>query len=81
MRYTPRIEFMLDQGVKKSIAVAEILSRVLPPQAVSQAPPAESGQIPIEAVEADQEDRGPSQPSHAPADEPASGEPPPEAAP
>ncbi len=29
-RYTPRLEFVLDQGVKKSIAVAEILKRVLP---------------------------------------------------
>jgi len=30
MRYTPRLEFLLDQGVKKSIAVAKILSEVLP---------------------------------------------------
>jgi ribosome-binding factor A len=29
-RYTPRLEFVLDQGVKKSIAIAEILKRVLP---------------------------------------------------
>lgn len=29
-RYTPRLEFMLDMGVKKSIEIAEILSRVLP---------------------------------------------------
>jgi ribosome-binding factor A len=29
-RYTPRLEFVLDQGVKHSIAVAEILQRVLP---------------------------------------------------
>lgn len=32
-RYTPRLEFVLDEGVKKSIAVAEILRRVLPPDA------------------------------------------------
>ena len=31
-RYIPRLEFVLDQGVKKSIAVAEILKRVLPPE-------------------------------------------------
>ena len=31
-RYTPRLEFVLDQGVKHSIAVAEILQRVLPPE-------------------------------------------------
>jgi ribosome-binding factor A len=30
-RYTPRIEFFLDQGVKKSIEVARILREVLPP--------------------------------------------------
>jgi ribosome-binding factor A len=30
-RYTPRLEFYLDQGVKKSIQVAQILSEVLPP--------------------------------------------------
>lgn len=29
-RYTPRLEFFLDQGVKKSIQIAEILNRVLP---------------------------------------------------
>lgn len=32
-RYTPRLEFQLDQGVKNSIAVAAILQRVLPPAA------------------------------------------------
>ncbi|MGE0609991.1 MAG: 30S ribosome-binding factor RbfA [Pirellulales bacterium] len=30
-RYTPRLEFVLDQGVKKSIAIATILNRVLTP--------------------------------------------------
>ncbi|HEX7448413.1 MAG TPA: 30S ribosome-binding factor RbfA [Pirellulales bacterium] len=29
-RYTPRLEFVLDLGVKKSIQIAEILDRVLP---------------------------------------------------
>jgi len=29
-RWTPRIEFLLDQGVKKSIEVARILAEVLP---------------------------------------------------
>lgn len=32
MRYTPRLTFVLDQGVKKSIEVARILREVLPPQ-------------------------------------------------
>jgi ribosome-binding factor A len=31
-RYTPRLEFHLDQGVKKSIEVARILREVLPPE-------------------------------------------------
>jgi ribosome-binding factor A len=31
MRYTPRLTFVLDQGVKRSIEVAQILKRVLPP--------------------------------------------------
>lgn len=29
-RYTPRLEFVLDMGVKKSIEIARILSEVLP---------------------------------------------------
>lgn len=29
-RYTPKLEFVLDMGVKKSIEMAEILARVLP---------------------------------------------------
>jgi ribosome-binding factor A len=32
MRYTPRLTFVLDQGVKRSIEVAKILKRVLPPE-------------------------------------------------
>jgi ribosome-binding factor A len=31
-RWTPKIEFLLDQGVKKSIEVARILKEVLPPE-------------------------------------------------
>ncbi len=30
-RYTPKLEFVLDLGVKKSIEIANILKRVLPP--------------------------------------------------
>lgn len=30
IRYTPRLNFLLDQGVKRSIAVAQILREVLP---------------------------------------------------
>jgi ribosome-binding factor A len=44
-RYTPRLVFVLDMGVKKSIQIAEILHRVLPPAAPGEAPPepAQSG--------------------------------------
>lgn len=38
-RYTPRLEFVLDQGVKKSIAIAEILKRVLPKEPAEAAEP------------------------------------------
>jgi len=31
-RYTPRIKFLLDQGVKESIRINEILDEVLPPE-------------------------------------------------
>lgn len=31
MRYTPRLTFLLDQGVKRSIEIAKILREVLPP--------------------------------------------------
>ncbi|MCA9184792.1 MAG: 30S ribosome-binding factor RbfA [Pirellulaceae bacterium] len=31
MRYTPRIQFVLDQGLKNSIEVSRILKEVLPP--------------------------------------------------
>ncbi|HEY2826371.1 MAG TPA: 30S ribosome-binding factor RbfA [Pirellulales bacterium] len=36
IRYTPRLMFILDQGVKKSIEMAQILKQVLPP--ASEAP-------------------------------------------
>ncbi len=39
IRYTPKLSFLLDQGVKRSIAVAQILQQVLPPDH-----PAEAGE-------------------------------------
>ncbi|MCC6125715.1 MAG: 30S ribosome-binding factor RbfA [Pirellulales bacterium] len=33
LRYTPKITFLLDQGVKRSIEIAKILREVLPPEA------------------------------------------------
>jgi len=35
-RYTPRITFELDMGVKKSIAIAKLLEDVLPPEPVAE---------------------------------------------
>jgi ribosome-binding factor A len=39
LRYTPKIAFLLDQGVKRSIEIAKILREVLPP--AEPAPPPE----------------------------------------
>jgi len=42
IRYTPKLNFQLDQGVKHSIAVAKILQEVLPPkQSDADADPSE----------------------------------------
>ena len=42
MHDTPRLQFLLDQGVKKLIAVAKILSEVLPKPEPAEPPPEES---------------------------------------
>ena len=39
IRYTPKLSFLLDQGVKHSIAISQIFQEVLPP-----APPAEAAE-------------------------------------
>jgi ribosome-binding factor A len=44
LRYTPKIAFLLDQGVKRSIEIAKILREVLPP-AEPVAPPDEDAEI------------------------------------
>ena len=44
MRYTPRLNFLLDQGVKHSIEIAKILREVLPP--TEQPQPADSSDDP-----------------------------------
>lgn len=49
-RYTPRITFKLDDGVKKSIAIAKMLAEVLPDTAPSDATEPESAE---EAPDAD----------------------------
>jgi ribosome-binding factor A len=58
-RYTPRLEFVLDQGVKKLLEMAEILHRVLPREA--EAPKPESAQADFDendVEESDFDDRG-----------------------
>jgi ribosome-binding factor A len=69
-RYTPRIQFILDQGVKKSIEVSRILDRVLPREEQAQVPPAESDDAPAEAVEPGGDDLASLQPNRAPPDAP-----------
>ena len=39
LRFTPRLTFLLDQGVKHSIEVARILKEVLPPEPESELEP------------------------------------------
>ena len=41
-RYTPRLEFVLDKGVKNSLEVARILREVLPPESQTSAESNES---------------------------------------
>jgi ribosome-binding factor A len=38
-RYTPRLTFVIDKGVKNSLEVARILNEVLPRPAESSSPP------------------------------------------
>ena len=51
-RYTPRIRFELDEGVKKSIAIAKMLEEVLPedesPEEVASTEPNETDPTPGE---------------------------------
>lgn len=59
-RYTPKIEFFLDQGVKRSIEVARILSEVLPRPAEPQAAEeAEGPEQEPESAAGDAEKNGP----------------------
>jgi ribosome-binding factor A len=59
IRYTPKLSFLLDQGVKRSIAVAKILQEVLPPkegdeplEAANDQPRDATGDEPPEATDA-----------------------------
>lgn len=55
-RYTPRLEFVLDQGVKKSIQIAEILKRVLPAEPSSAADDASEAEAPEDDAAAPDEE-------------------------
>ncbi len=46
IRYTPKLSFLLDQGVKRSIAVAQILQQVLPPERPAEAGPPAAEEAP-----------------------------------
>ncbi len=54
-RYTPRLEFVLDQGVKKSLEIAAILQRVLPKAAAHDADVDEADGEPIEGEDGDEQ--------------------------
>jgi ribosome-binding factor A len=57
LRYTPRLQFLLDQGVKKSIEISRILAEVLPAE-------------PSEDLSGDPSDDFPADPSGGTGDEP-----------
>ncbi len=53
-RYTPRLTFVIDKGVKHSLEVARILKEVLPPDAASTQ--SATSQQPVELNDAAEED-------------------------
>ncbi len=46
-RFTPRLRFVLDQGVKRSIEIAQILAEVLPPNPAPSAAEGSGGQAEV----------------------------------
>ena len=75
-RYTPRIEFVLDQGVKKSIEISRILAQVLPREETPDAPAAEDENPVQSQAESDRHDHAPSEASHPPNGPAAASDPP-----
>lgn len=54
-RYTPRLRFELDMGVKKSIAIARLLDDVLPPSSAPDDESAATDEVPTgDVVEAEE---------------------------
>jgi ribosome-binding factor A len=70
-RYTPRLEFLLDQGVKKSIEIARILSEVLPkseasPESEPDAEEADSDEAEVDVAVEEHEESSGSESAHPP---------------
>ncbi|MBN1912731.1 MAG: 30S ribosome-binding factor RbfA [Pirellulales bacterium] len=59
-RYTPRIDFILDQGVKKSIEVSRILKEVLPDDTLSESVSPDESELPDDEPDASETDSYPS---------------------
>ncbi len=51
LRYIPRLNFILDQGVKRSIEISEILGRILPEEDAAAAAPDDPDVSPTESTE------------------------------
>jgi ribosome-binding factor A len=68
MRYTPRIQFLLDHGVKKSIEISRILDSVLPPGEGPDVSAGEAEAGATEQAEPDQDETAPSESIHPPPD-------------
>jgi ribosome-binding factor A len=72
LRYTPKLEFLLDMGVKRSIEVARILHEVLPPTEAAaeeedvQDQEAAEGDEPFEETETPGKEGPEEEPGHPP---------------
>lgn len=79
MRFTPKLTFVLDPGVKRSIEIAQILKRVLPPEPTPEDDEAELDESAEEEMSPDEapgsqdappnsaaDESSPSDPSHDP---------------
>jgi ribosome-binding factor A len=71
MRFTPRIEFVLDQGVKRSIEISQILDRVLPQEGAAHPEAGDSARPADETADSEQDRAGPSEPNEPPRELPS----------
>lgn len=56
MRYTPRLTFVLDKGVKNSLEIARILSEVLPKERVTESDEEEEEELSAEVEDEDEDE-------------------------